>query len=183
LNTIENDNNALIEQVKKGQKQVFSQLVKKYYGTVIYYLLGFGMSRSDAEDISQEAFINAYTKIDQYKSSGSFAGWLLRIARNLHIDKMRKEKKTETPVDAYTMNEFSDERTPEIHVISENSVNDVFSGLKPRERVIIDLRVFQLLPFAEIAEIMGSSEGNVRLIFHRVITRLRKQHQEKAGCL
>ncbi len=175
------DNNELIEMVKKGNKQAFCQLVKKYYSTVIYFLLGHGVSRSDAEDVSQEAFINAFTKIDQYKSSGSFVGWLLRIARNQHIDKLRKEKKVETSVDTYDMQEFPDGRTPEAQVVSSCGVDDIFAGLRPRERVILELRVFQVLPFAEIAELMGSSEGNVRLVFHRLINKLRKLHQEKVG--
>lgn len=175
------ENNALIEMVKKGHKQAFCQLAKKYYGTMIYYLMGFGLSRSDAEDVAQEAFINAYTKIDQFKSSGSFISWILRIARNQHIDKIRREKKANIPVDTYNLQELPDERTPEDQVISDSGVNDVFSQLKPKERVMIELRVFQSLPFAEIAEIMCSSEGNVRLIFHRLITRLRKTHQRTEG--
>lgn len=175
------ENNELIDMVKNGHKQAFCQLVKKYYSTVIYFLLGHGLSRTDAEDISQEAFINAYTKIAQYKSSGSFVGWLLRIARNQHIDKLRREKKMETSFDMCAMQEFPDGRTPEIQVVSDCGVNDIFSGLKPRERVLLELRVFQVLPFAEIAELMGSSEGNVRLVFHRLIAKLRKLHQEKAG--
>jgi len=175
------ENNSLIDMVKKGHKQAFCQLAKKYYGTTIYYLMGFGLSRADAEDVAQEAFINAYTKIDQFKSSGSFISWFLRIARNQHIDKLRREKKGDIPVDTYNLQEFPGDRTPEDKVISDSSVNDVFSLLKPKERVMIELRVFQSLPFSEIAEILGSSEGNVRLIFHRLITRLRKLHERTEG--
>ena len=56
------DCNALIELAKKGQKSAFTQLVKMYYGTVMYYLLGMNIKHADAEDVAQEAFINAFAK-------------------------------------------------------------------------------------------------------------------------
>lgn len=173
------DGNALVELAKRGQKGAFSQLVKMYYGTMMYYLLGMNIKPADAEDVAQEAFINAFRKIDQVNASGSFIGWLLRIARNQYIDKLRKEKKFETTGNPFELADLTDERTPEAQVVANSGVDNIFADLKPRERLIIDLRVFQNLPFAEVAEIMGSSEGNVRLIYHRLMQKLRSRHQEK----
>ncbi|OGK07910.1 MAG: hypothetical protein A2W80_10040 [Candidatus Riflebacteria bacterium GWC2_50_8] len=173
-NNYENlDSNELIELAKKGQKQAFAMLVKRHYGTVMYYLMGFGVKKSDAEDITQEAFINAFRKIDQFKTSGSFVGWLLRIARNQHIDKLRKERKFDTTGNELDLLNLPDDRTPELQVISDAAVDDLYSGLKPQEKVLLDLRVFQQMSFAEIAEALGSSEGNARLVFHRLIVKLR----------
>ncbi|MDD3146006.1 MAG: sigma-70 family RNA polymerase sigma factor [Candidatus Riflebacteria bacterium] len=173
------DCNALIELAKRGQKSAFTQLVKMYYGTVMYYLLGMNIRHADAEDVAQEAFINAFRKISQVNTSGSFIGWLLRIARNQFIDKLRREKKLDTSGSTYELEEFSDHRTPEAQVVSAAEVENIFSDLKPRERVILELRVFQNLPFIEVAEILEMTEGNVRLIFHRLITRLRSRFSEK----
>lgn len=169
------DSNDLIELAQKGRKQAFNLLVKRHYGTVMYYLMGFGVKKSDAEDITQEAFINAFRKIDQFKTSGSFVGWLLRIAKNQRIDKLRKEKKFETSGNEFDLLNLPDNHTPEIQVISDATVEDLYAGLKPQEKVLLDLRVFQQMPFAEIAEHLGSSEGNARLVFHRLIVRLRRQ--------
>ncbi len=171
----------LIELVKNGHKPSFGKLVTRHYGTLMYYLIGFGLSASDAEDITQEAFIRAFTRFDQFKPSGTFIGWILRIARNLVIDKHRKEKNKETPVDFTSFNDFTNGHTPEKEAISNAGVDDIFSDLKPRERVILELRVFQKLSFNEIAEIMGSTDGNLRLLFHRLISKLRKQLKEKVG--
>lgn len=176
----QNDCNALIELARKGQKSAFTQLVKMYYGTVMYYLLGMNIKHADAEDVAQEAFINAFRKIDQVNTSGSFIGWLLRIARNQFIDKLRREKKIDTTGSQYELEEVPDGRTPEAHVVSAAGVESIFSDLKPRERVILELRVFQSMPFAEIAEVMEMSEGNVRLVFHRLIARLRARFEGKA---
>jgi RNA polymerase sigma-70 factor (ECF subfamily) len=169
------ESNDLIELARKGHKQAFSMLVKRHYGTVMYYLMGFGVKRSDAEDITQDAFINAFRKIDQFKTSGSFVGWLLRIARNQHIDKLRKEKKFDTSGSEFDLLNLPDDRTPEAQVVSDAMLDDLYAGLKPQEKVLLDLRIFQQMPFSEIAEHLGSSEGNARLVFHRLIVRLRQK--------
>jgi len=169
------DSNELIELARNGQKQAFTMLVKRHYGTVMYYLMGFGVKKPDAEDIAQEAFINAFRKIDQFRTSGSFVGWLLRIARNQHIDKLRKEKKFDTTGSELDLLNLPDDRTPEVQVVSDAAVEDLYSGLKPQEKVLLDLRVFQQMSFAEIAEALGSTEGNARLVFHRLIVRLRSK--------
>jgi len=100
---------------------------------------------------------------------------LLRIARNQHIDKLRKEKKFDTTGNELDLLNLPDDRTPEIQVISDSTVDNLYSGLKPQERVLLDMRVFQQMPFAEIAELLGSSEGNTRLVFHRLIVKLRRK--------
>ncbi len=174
------DCNALIELAKRGQKSAFTQLVRIYYGTVMYYLLGMNVKHADAEDVAQEAFINAFRKIDQVNTSGSFIGWLLRIARNQFIDKLRREKKLDTSGSPYELESVADERTPEAHVVAAEGVENIFADLKPREKVILELRIFQNMPFIEVAEIMEMSEGNVRLIFHRLINKLRSRFNEKA---
>ncbi len=174
------DCGALIELAKRGQKSAFTQLVKMYYGTVMYYLLGMNIKHADAEDVAQEAFINAFRKIDQVNPSGSFIGWLLRIARNQFIDKLRREKKLDTSGTQYELAEVPDERTPESHAVTAAGVDSIFADLKPRERVILELRVFQDMPFSELAEVMAMTEGNVRLIFHRLIARLRSRFEAKA---
>lgn len=71
------------------------------------------------------------------------------------------------------MPKIPDDRTPEAYAVSAAGVESIFADLKPRERVILELRVFQGMPFCELAEIMGMTEGNVRLVFHRLIAKLR----------
>lgn len=169
------DNHELIQQTLDGNKDTFCALVKRHYGAVIYYLASLGVRREDAQDVTQETFINAYNKLRQYKFSGSFVGWLLRIARNRYIDKFRKEKKIAMLRNADKALDFPDLKTPETQVLSDLGCLEIYSQMKPRERVIVELRVFQRLSYAEIAEITGFKKDNVRVVFHRAIVRLRER--------
>ncbi len=164
----------LIEKAKQGDTVAFAAIVKQFYGLVMHYLLGMGVKHSDAEDVAQEAFINAFKKINQVNNAATFSAWLLRVARNLFIDKVRKEKKIKMGPQ-FELDLLTNEVTPEDKVLSSLKVDDIFSGLKPREKVILELRVFQGMPFAEIAELQDMTEGNVRIVFHRMIVRLREK--------
>lgn len=73
--------------------------------------------------------------------------------------------------------------SPESEVVSNSEVSDIFAGLKSRERVILELRVFQNMSFAEIGEVQGMTEGNVRLVFHRLISKLRDRLAKEFGRL
>ena len=173
------DFSALIERAKHGDHKAFSEIIKHYYGLVMHYLIGHNVKYNDAEDVAQEAFINLFRKIDKVNNVTTFSAWLLRIAHNLLIDKIRKENKIDVSGNEYELEGLVNDKTPEMEILSNNEVNDMFTGLKSRERVILELRIFQDMPFAEIAELNGMSEGNVRLVFHRIITKLRAKYSQE----
>jgi RNA polymerase sigma-70 factor (ECF subfamily) len=171
----------LIEKAKRGDTVAFAAIVRQFYGLVMHYLLGMGIKYADAEDVAQEAFINVFKKIHQVTNPSTFSAWLLRIARNLFIDKLRKESKIKLSGGEYELELLKTDMTPEDEVVSSAKVDDIFSGLKAREKVILELRVFQGMAFAEIAELQDMSEGNVRLVFHRMIIKLREKLTKEFG--
>ncbi|MCP2605157.1 sigma-70 family RNA polymerase sigma factor, partial [Candidatus Aminicenantes bacterium AH-873-B07] len=84
----------IIEQVKKGDKQAYRELVKKYMKKAYYYALGFVHNEQDALDISQEAFIRAYRRIKSFDPNKKFLPWFYQIIRNLCLDWIKKRKKS-----------------------------------------------------------------------------------------
>ncbi len=176
--------NLHIEEARKGNQQAFNQLTKDHYGLVMFFLFDLGLSKSDAEDVAQETFAKAYRKISQFDFSGSFSGWLFRIARNHYIDKFRRDKRQIKPSQMQDENLsglYNESNCPETMVVSEMSVNDVFATLKPKEKVIVDLRIIQKLSFAEIGKIMGLSEVNARSVLHRSLKKLKSMSKEQFG--
>ena len=81
-----------VEQACQGSQKAFSALLNQYWGEVYYYQLKQTQNEYDAEDICMQTFAQAFDKIHTYKSEYAFNTWLLTIAKNLHIDWLRKRK-------------------------------------------------------------------------------------------
>ncbi|MFZ5951958.1 MAG: RNA polymerase sigma factor [Candidatus Rifleibacteriota bacterium] len=164
----------LLESAKNGDKRAFSRIIERFYGTVVCFLLSRGNRLQDAEDLAQETFLTAYNKLDQFKNSGSFSGWLISIAKNLFIDKVRREKNKENLVGGEALEVWATHsQTPEQLILEKEKLNEIYEQLEPKERLILDLRVLQRLPYAEISEIMDLSEVNIRVLLHRLLKRLK----------
>jgi RNA polymerase sigma factor (sigma-70 family) len=83
----------LIHDCKKGKKQAFSLLYKKYASVLLGMCMRYTRNRQEAEDVLQEGFIKIFRKIDTYQGKGSFEGWLKRIMINTAINYYKKNKK------------------------------------------------------------------------------------------
>lgn len=163
-----------------GDDKAFCVLVKRHYGSVICYLAGLGVKYEDAEDVAQDAFLNAHTKLHQFDPSKSFVGWILRIAKNCFIDKTRRDKsKLRQPTIDRAVSP-TDKPTPEAVVISNSEKDYIYSKLSAKERLMIELRVFQNMSYSQIAELLDLNEATARVTFHRLISKLRVTLQKEA---
>lgn len=79
---------------RRGDKSAYAVLVKRYYRSVFAVCLGMLGNIHDAEDMAQEAMLNGLSKIKNLDSSDKFEAWILRIAKNLCIDFLRRRKRT-----------------------------------------------------------------------------------------
>lgn len=86
------DEHALIERAKSGDKKAYETLYKTAVGKVYSLCLRMCCDEAIAEDLTQEAFINAWRRIDSFQSNSSFATWMYRIATNTVIDFMRSKR-------------------------------------------------------------------------------------------
>jgi RNA polymerase sigma-70 factor (ECF subfamily) len=135
-----------------------------------YHLLG---SFDDAEDAVQETLIRASEKFDDFvdKGSGSFRAWLVKIARNEVIDTIRKRRRNrQFPFDSEP-EVIDSSPTPEEHAMRRSdreTFHALISKLQPDQRAVLEYRVADLST-AEIAELMGTSEANVRQIQKRAV--------------
>lgn len=169
----------LIKLSKQGDKKAFSELVRRHFGIVIYYLANMGVGLEDSQDIAQESFIKAYRKLEQYKPSCSFTGWIVRIARNTFIDNCRKEKRKKMSDSPEKALDYPDKLTPEAMALSNACKSELYGHMNAKEQLIIEMRVFQKMSYSEISELLCTNETSLRVLFHRLILKLRKKLKEE----
>ncbi len=144
--------------------------------------LKYAKNTADAEDVLQDSFITIFSKIAQYKGTGSFEGWLKRITINVALQKYRQKSRLEVVRD--------DEISAEVYVeVQQDIETDFLLGLvqqlPDRYRLVFNLYVLDHFSHKEIAEMLQISEGTsksnlsrARAILQEKIIEYQKKQQE-----
>jgi len=173
---------ALIDCIVSGQSSQFEILVGNYQQRIYATLLGMLGSPQDAEDVTQETFITAFRKLDQFERRSSFYTWLYRIAFNAAIDLQRRKKRAKNQfvgsnnVDITQAADLHAESAASVMLAKEtvNQVQLALSRLDEERRNIIVLRDLQGVDYAEIASMLDIPIGTVRSRLHRARIELRE---------
>jgi RNA polymerase sigma-70 factor, ECF subfamily len=178
----------LVHEAQGGSHAAFEQLVHSHDQAVLRLAIRITGSQSDAQDIYQEAFLKAYTRLGSFRFECSFSSWIYRIATNVCLDHLRKNRKHKrnSSLDGnneggeYNMaNQVPDDRAannPEQQVFSRELRADILFALQnltPRERMIFELRHFQGLKLRTVGEIPNTSEASIKNSLFRATKKLR----------
>jgi len=178
------DERQLVEQIKKGQKNAFRELVEKYKQPLYYYSYRLCRNHPDAEDLSQEVFIKVYQKIDQFREEAKVLTWIYRIAANTFIDKKRKKVlnlvETDNPqndkalvaaVSQSHLSETNPERQTESNLLQKH-IGMAMQKLSDKEKTAFILKHYEGLAIKEIAAIFKTSDGTVKSHLFRAVKKL-----------
>lgn len=161
---------AFIENAKRGSQTAFTALLDLYWTEVYHFILKRTENETDAEDITIETFAKAFDKLGSYKDEFAFNTWLIAIAKNVHIDLIRKRKTNDivnlNENEEYLFDTLADEDTLEDQLIYEQNLATLkycIKQLKPHYQQIIQLRYFQERSYNEIAEIINEPLNNVKV--------------------
>lgn len=141
------------------------------YANDIYRFARFTLhDEAEAKDVVQEVFFRAFQQWDSFRNESSYKTWLLTIARNYMYDLFRKRKRQLKLFDKYTPPEQDHKykQIDDLIVLQEG-----IARLKAIERQAVVLRHVQGLPIAEVAVVMGWTEGKTRVKLHRALRKLR----------
>lgn len=166
----------LVEQAIQGDQKAFAELLGRYRDSIYFMLLKMVNNKSDAEDLTIEAFGKAFKNIHQYTPNFAFSTWLFKIATNNCIDFIRKRKANTISIDHGTEDSEgmsispaaslpSSSLDPEETLIKEQNIKliqSLVSKLKPRYRKLIELRYFKEYSYEEIAEELELPLGTVK---------------------
>jgi RNA polymerase sigma-70 factor, ECF subfamily len=181
------DESALVARAKNGDMDAFSELVTHYERRVFRMAKQITQNDDDAEDVLQETFLKAYTHLDNFQGNSKFYTWLVRIAVNEALMKLRKRRSDKTvPLDE-PINTGEDEMVREIAVWDENPeesysreelsavLNEAIQSLKPAYRTVFVLRDIEELSIEETAEALNLSISAVKSRLLRARLQLREK--------
>lgn len=160
-----------IEKAKKGDQVAFTFLLDFFWNEVYGFMLKRTENETDTEDIVIETFAKAFDRIATYNPEYAFNTWLIAIAKNVHIDLLRKKRSSlfveitdEEDQQAYNVADSSP--SPEDKIIKEQNLSSLLEcikKLKPQYQEVIQLRYFQELSYQEIADQLTEPLNNVKV--------------------
>lgn len=168
----------IVKRVQAGDVAAFDQLMLKYRERLYGVIYNLTSNREDAADLTQDAFIKAFQAINRFHGQSSFFTWLYKIGINTTLSHLRKsrlrsffslEKLQEDDTSSEILNQLTDktgvDRDTYLRELQEK-LNEAMHKLSIKHRTVITLFEIDGLSHAEIAEVMGCSEGTVRSRLH-----------------
>lgn len=148
------------------KETLFKELFDKNSKIIYHLCYGYTGDSDSANDLMQETFIKVWQNLDGFRNQSQISTWIYRIAINTCLSYLRVEKRKVTD----EISDFILENTAEPISEKEEQVALLYkciSQLEENERIIITL-VLDEVPYPEIADISGISEGNLRVKIHRI---------------
>ena len=162
----------LVKSALQGDEKAFARLLARYKDTIYFMLLKMVNNRSDAEDLTLEAFGKAFKNLHQYSPTYAFSTWLFKIASNNCIDFLRRKKGIFVSIENNEYNENNEqikipskEPNPEEKLIRQQKailLRRVVRRLKPRYQTLVELRYFREFSYDEIAKELNLPLGTVK---------------------
>jgi RNA polymerase sigma factor (sigma-70 family) len=176
------DEAMLVQRAVAHDAEAFGKLYDMHVDRLyrhVYYRVG---NEQDAEDLTQQVFLKAWQAIHRYKKTASpFVAWLMTISHNLVVDFYRTSKeKVHLEVEVLASDPASSpERAAEVS-FEQQRLRGAILQLGSDEQQVVILRFIEGFEFAEIASVLKKKEGNVRVILHRALAKMRES-LEKEG--
>ena len=167
---------SLVERARQHDREAFAQLYEQHFDRIYRYLILKIGDETEAEDMTQQVFLNALQSISSFKWKGvTFSAWLFRIAHNQAVDFLRRKNKRATvPLDESLA---SRDAGPQLLAELRLDIRQLVCAtekLTKAQREVIALRFASGLSVAEVANIMGKSQGAVKALQHSAVVSLRK---------
>jgi RNA polymerase sigma factor (sigma-70 family) len=164
---------SLVQSALSGDEKAFARLMSRYKDAIYFMLLKMVNNKNDAEDLTLEAFGKAFKNLHQYSPNYAFSTWLFKIATNNCIDFLRKKRGVYISIENNQENGDNDapvklrstDPNPEeklIRIQKAFLMRRLVHRLKPRYRILVELRYFREFSYEEIAKELNLPLGTVK---------------------
>ena len=166
----------IIKEILNGKTEQYEYFLDRY-GQQVFVLVDRIVScQEDAEELTQDVFLKAFQQLSSFKAESSFSTWIYRIATNLAISAVRKKRNDVLRLDDSVFANLSDTQVDEaLEDESEEQMERLqraMNQLEADERALITLYYLEEKPLAEVAFILGMTEGNAKVKLHRIRKKL-----------
>lgn len=166
---------ALVARVLDGEDEAYAELVRRHQGPLYGHARGMGLDRDTAEDLVQDAFVRAYTRLDTCRDRDRFGLWLFRIFRHRCLDHVKSPRRRTVPVEDVELH--AERGLPERDALMSELRDDLARHLGELPH---DLREAFLMKhhegrsYDEMAEALDAAPGTLRMRVHRAREALRE---------
>ncbi|MBA7692191.1 ECF RNA polymerase sigma factor SigW [subsurface metagenome] len=167
---------SLVRRAQQHDQDAFAQLYEEYFDKIYRYIAFKIGNKTEAEDMTQQVFLNAIKSISSFRWRGiPFSAWLFRIAHNQVVDYLRKKAKhATTSLDEVLV---SNGNNPQLVAEQNLDIERLLLATKQltqAQREVISLRFASELSIAQVAKVMAKSQGAIKALQHSAIVALRK---------
>jgi len=173
----------LVDRAQQGDRAALEELYLIHFDRIYGYLHVSVGNRHDAEDLTTQTFLKMLESIGKFRwQKAPFSAWLFRIAHNLAMDHFRARRRWQ-PEEEVPEPPGSEEPSAEMEAmqsIGRQSMLDLIETLSPEQQQVLTLKFVFNFPNAEVATILGKTEGAVKSLQHRALASLQKQVTKRA---
>ena len=160
------DHGALLDRCRAGDELAWEALVRTYQSSVYAVTRHYLGDPEEARDVAQDVFVRLYERLDSFSGGDTFKAWLLQMARNASIDRLRRVKArppvSDVPADDAMLAGDDDPEQNAATEARERLVRKAVAGLGDKHREVLLLKEIQGLKIEEVAELLGLPVGTVK---------------------
>ncbi|MCL4213538.1 MAG: RNA polymerase sigma factor [Gemmatimonadales bacterium] len=173
--TVDATDAELIARWQRGDQRAAAALVERHSRPLARFAAILG-EREQVEELVQDTFVRAFGALDTFRSDSSLRTWLFTICKRLLLDRRRSERRRKDQVEldeGHAVVEY-DALDGMVGEETAQRVRDGMERLSPLQREVFTLRVSEGMPYGEIAEVVGSTEGACRVHYHNAIKSIKE---------
>jgi len=174
----------LVEQVRNGKRQAFTELMRKYQERIYWTVRRIVGDHSEADDVTQEAFVRAFLGLGDFRGDSSFYTWLYRIAVNLSLNALRKRQVVEYLRESEIVNRLFPQlddpgrRLEEKEL--ETNIERAVARLPEKQKAVFVMRFYDEMSYEEIARVLKTSVGGLKANYFHALKKVQEYLKNEA---
>lgn len=166
----------LIARWQSGDQRAAALLVERHSGPLARFAASLGV-RDELDELVQDTFVRAFQSLDSFRADSQLRTWLFTICKRLLLDRRRAERRRRDVAEVDERDAATEYDALDVMVGDELAarLRDAVSGLTALQREVFTLRVNDGMAYAEIAQVVGSTEGACRVHYHNALKAIKEQ--------